>query len=157
MKLTRWFLPEQPDVVALLRGQLAITIEGLDAYVGWADGEEDAAQRLTDAEARGDVAMVPHAMRSAAHLAFAFLRAAEAAREAGDSARAARSVDEALGHPRVAGETTAQAMLFAARIRFAEVSRFSWNQPFDRDFPQMWVKPRKSNVGGFESPCLARA
>jgi hypothetical protein len=39
--------------------------------------------------------------------------------------------------------------LSLARIRFAEVSRFNWNQPFDRDFPQMWVKPKKSNVGGF--------
>ncbi len=56
MKLTRWFLPDEPDVVALLRAQLAITIEGLDAYVGWATGEDAAAQRLTDAEARGDVA-----------------------------------------------------------------------------------------------------
>lgn len=56
MKLTRWFLPEEPDVVALLRAQLAITIDGLDAYVEWASGDEMAAQRLTDAEARGDVA-----------------------------------------------------------------------------------------------------
>jgi hypothetical protein len=47
-----------------------------------------------------------------------------------------------------------------ARIRFAEVSRFSWNQPLDRDHPQKWVNPRKSNVGGFASPlpsaCLGR-
>jgi uncharacterized protein Yka (UPF0111/DUF47 family) len=56
VKLTRWFLPETPDVVGLLRAQLAITIEGLEAYVEWADGDETAAQRMADAEARGDVA-----------------------------------------------------------------------------------------------------
>ena len=56
MRLTHWFLPEEPDVVGLLRTQLAITIEGLEAYVEWADGEETAAQRMADAEARGDIA-----------------------------------------------------------------------------------------------------
>ena len=56
MKLTHWFLPEEPDVVGLLRAQLAITIEGLEAFVEWADGDSAAAQRMADAEARGDVA-----------------------------------------------------------------------------------------------------
>jgi len=56
MKPARWFLPEQPDVVRLLRAQLAITIEGLDAYVEWAGGDEPAAQLVTDAEERGDAA-----------------------------------------------------------------------------------------------------
>jgi uncharacterized protein Yka (UPF0111/DUF47 family) len=56
MKPARWFLPEQPDVVRLLRAQLAITIEGLDAYVEWTAGDEPAAQRVTDAEERGDAA-----------------------------------------------------------------------------------------------------
>ncbi|MCB0876015.1 MAG: DUF47 family protein [Solirubrobacterales bacterium] len=56
MTAAHWFLPEQPDVVGLLRAQLAITIEGLDAYVEWAGGSRSAAQRVTDAEARGDAA-----------------------------------------------------------------------------------------------------
>lgn len=56
MKPTRWFLPEQPDVVGLLRAQLAITIAGLDDLTEWANGAPDAAQRLSDAEARGDAA-----------------------------------------------------------------------------------------------------
>ena len=35
----RWFLPETPDVLGLLRGQLAVTIEGLDAFAAWAGGD----------------------------------------------------------------------------------------------------------------------
>jgi uncharacterized protein len=52
----RWFLPETPDVLGLLRGQLAVTIEGLDAFVAWADGDLSAAEVLRDAEHRGDAA-----------------------------------------------------------------------------------------------------
>ena len=31
MKHGRWFLPEMPDLNGLLRGQIAVTIEGADA------------------------------------------------------------------------------------------------------------------------------
>jgi uncharacterized protein len=51
-----WFLPETPDVVGLLRRQVAVTIEGLDAFAAWAGGEEAAATDVADAERRGDVA-----------------------------------------------------------------------------------------------------
>lgn len=46
MKLP-WFLPEDHDVIALLRAQAAVTIEGLEALVGWAtDGDEGEAERV---------------------------------------------------------------------------------------------------------------
>jgi uncharacterized protein len=56
MSRQRWFLPETPDVLGLLRGQLAVTIEGLDAFAAWAGGDPSAAEVLRDAEHRGDVA-----------------------------------------------------------------------------------------------------
>ncbi len=56
MRFTRWFLPDEPDVVGLLRVQVRITIEGLDAYAAWATGDADAARLVRDAEARGDEA-----------------------------------------------------------------------------------------------------
>ena len=33
--LRRWFLPESPDVVGMLRNQAAITAEGIDALLAW--------------------------------------------------------------------------------------------------------------------------
>jgi uncharacterized protein len=51
-----WFLPEMPDVHGLLRGQVAVTIEGIDLFAAWAAGDADAAERLREAEHRGDVA-----------------------------------------------------------------------------------------------------
>jgi hypothetical protein len=35
----RWFLPDTPDVLGLLRRQVAVTIEGMDAFVAWAGGD----------------------------------------------------------------------------------------------------------------------
>ncbi len=52
-----WFLPETPDVVGLLRGQVAVTIDGLDALVSWAAGADGAREALEDAQRRGDEAM----------------------------------------------------------------------------------------------------
>ena len=51
-----WFLPETPDVLGLLRDQVAVTIEGVDAFAAWAGGDTTAAQRVRDADDRGDVA-----------------------------------------------------------------------------------------------------
>ena len=56
MRPGRWFLPESPDVLAQLRRQAAITIEGLDAFVAWAGGDADAAQAVRAAEHRADAA-----------------------------------------------------------------------------------------------------
>jgi uncharacterized protein Yka (UPF0111/DUF47 family) len=52
----RWFLPETPDVLGLLRGQVAVTMEGLDAFGAWAAGDLAAAEGVRDAERRGDAA-----------------------------------------------------------------------------------------------------
>jgi uncharacterized protein len=54
MSRARWFLPETPDVLGLLRAQLAVTLEGVDALVVWAAGDQSAADALREAERRGD-------------------------------------------------------------------------------------------------------
>lgn len=56
MSPQRWFLPETPDVLGLLRGQLAVTIAGVDALCRWADGDIGAAVSVRDAEEQGDAA-----------------------------------------------------------------------------------------------------
>ena len=56
MNRGRWFLPEMPDVLGLLRKQLALTIEGLDAFARWAGGDSAAAEQLRAAEQSGDAA-----------------------------------------------------------------------------------------------------
>jgi len=53
---SRWFLPETPDVLGLLRAQVGVTIEGVDAFAAWACGDPSAAQVVRDAERRGDAA-----------------------------------------------------------------------------------------------------
>lgn len=50
----RWFLPETPDFFAMLAEQVAITEEGMQALVAWADGEATAVERLRDCEHRAD-------------------------------------------------------------------------------------------------------
>lgn len=50
----RWFLPETPDVLGMLREQTAITVEGIDALRAWAQGDPGAAARLRDCEHRAD-------------------------------------------------------------------------------------------------------
>ena len=52
----RWFLPETPDVLGMLRRQMAVTVVGVEAYVRWAGGDMAAAQAVRDAEGQGDVA-----------------------------------------------------------------------------------------------------
>ena len=52
----RWFLPETPDVLGLLRAQVAVTIDGVDAFAAWAGGDAAAADVVRDAEHRGDAA-----------------------------------------------------------------------------------------------------
>jgi uncharacterized protein len=56
MRPRRWFLPETPDVLGLLRHQVAVTIEGIDAFAAWAGGEVAAKETLQQAEHRGDAA-----------------------------------------------------------------------------------------------------
>lgn len=49
-----WFLPETPDVLGMLRGQAAVTIEGVEALVAWGDGDPDAADLVRESEHRAD-------------------------------------------------------------------------------------------------------
>jgi uncharacterized protein Yka (UPF0111/DUF47 family) len=56
MSRARWFLPETPDVLGLLRAQVAVTIDGVDAFAVWARGDVSAAEVVRDAERRGDAA-----------------------------------------------------------------------------------------------------
>ncbi len=56
MSRGRWFLPETPDVLGLLRAQVAVTIEGIDTFGAWARGDAGANQRLHEIERRGDAA-----------------------------------------------------------------------------------------------------
>jgi uncharacterized protein Yka (UPF0111/DUF47 family) len=52
----RWFLPASPDVLGLLRRQLAVTIEGMDAFSAWAGGDDEAAAALREREHAADAA-----------------------------------------------------------------------------------------------------
>jgi uncharacterized protein Yka (UPF0111/DUF47 family) len=56
MRRRRWFLPESPDVLGLLRRQLAVTIDGMDAFAAWAGGAADAAARVREHEHEADAA-----------------------------------------------------------------------------------------------------
>ena len=44
MTRKRWFLPETPDVLGMLRRQMRVTIDGVDAFARWAGGDAAAAQ-----------------------------------------------------------------------------------------------------------------
>lgn len=50
----RWFLPETPDLLAMLAEQVAITVEGMQALVAWAGGDAAAVARLRECEHRAD-------------------------------------------------------------------------------------------------------
>ena len=54
MRRHRWFLPETPDVLGVLREQTAITIEGMEALIAWSGGDPGAADRLRECEHRAD-------------------------------------------------------------------------------------------------------
>jgi len=52
----RWFLPESVDLLAMLRTQAAITVEGMDALVAWTAGDRSAANDVRHCEHRADTA-----------------------------------------------------------------------------------------------------
>lgn len=54
MSRRHWFLPDDPDVIGLLRDQAAVTVEAMDALVAWAGGDALAVERLRTLEQRGD-------------------------------------------------------------------------------------------------------
>jgi uncharacterized protein len=69
---SRWFLPADPDVLRLLRDQLAVTVEGIDAFATWAAGDAGASTTVRAAEHRADDAKreVLSALREAFVLPF---------------------------------------------------------------------------------------
>jgi uncharacterized protein Yka (UPF0111/DUF47 family) len=54
VSLSRWFLPEAPDVLGMLVAQAGVSVEGMDALVRWTEGDADAADDVRDAEHRAD-------------------------------------------------------------------------------------------------------
>ena len=50
----RWFLPETPDVLGMLRAQIAVTVDGFDALAAWASGDATAGERVRAAEHAAD-------------------------------------------------------------------------------------------------------
>ena len=52
--MKRWFLPREPDVLGLLRGQAAVTSATVRSLVAWADGDESQAQAVRDGEHEAD-------------------------------------------------------------------------------------------------------
>ncbi len=56
MSRRRWFLPETPDVLGLLREQVAITSKGLEAVIAWAQGDAAVPETIHDIERQGDTA-----------------------------------------------------------------------------------------------------
>jgi uncharacterized protein len=67
MKPSRWFLPAEPDVIGLLRDQVAVTVTGIDAFAAWAAGDAAASDTVRATEHRADAAKreVLGALRSA--------------------------------------------------------------------------------------------
>jgi uncharacterized protein Yka (UPF0111/DUF47 family) len=54
VKAQRWFLPETPDVIGMLRQQLDVTTDGVDCLVAWARGDASKADEIRALEHRGD-------------------------------------------------------------------------------------------------------
>jgi uncharacterized protein Yka (UPF0111/DUF47 family) len=54
MTVHRWFLPDTPDVLGMLRSQLEVTIAGMDALVAWADGDARKADDVRRLEHEAD-------------------------------------------------------------------------------------------------------
>ncbi|HUI48241.1 MAG TPA: DUF47 family protein [Acidimicrobiia bacterium] len=54
MTTKRWFLPENPDLLAMLREQAAITVEAMQALISWSNGDATAARTVRDCEHRAD-------------------------------------------------------------------------------------------------------
>ena len=52
----RWFGAAGSDLLGQLAGQAAITVQGLDAFVAWADGEAEAGARVREREHAADTA-----------------------------------------------------------------------------------------------------
>jgi uncharacterized protein Yka (UPF0111/DUF47 family) len=49
-----WFLPDTPDVLGMLRAQVAVTMQGMEALTLWAEGDAAAAARVRELEHEAD-------------------------------------------------------------------------------------------------------
>ena len=65
-----WFLPSVPDVLGLLRAQVALTVRGLDAFAAWAAGGGDAEAAATVRSLEHEADSAKRALRDALHEAF---------------------------------------------------------------------------------------
>jgi len=69
MSRKTWFLPDNPDVVGVLRRQVALTVEGMDAFAEWAsaggDAEASAIVHAREHEADAVKAELREALRNA--------------------------------------------------------------------------------------------
>lgn len=65
--MKRWFLPEMPDLLGLLREQARVTHTGLQHFVAWAGGSTEAADLVRASEHEADDAKraVQRALRTA--------------------------------------------------------------------------------------------
>ena len=65
--MRRWFLPDVPDVVGLLRDQAATTVAAIEALVAWADGDGAAGEtvRALEHEADGHKRTLQRTLRAA--------------------------------------------------------------------------------------------
>ena len=52
--MRRWFLPQTPDVLGTLRRQAALTVEGMQAYEAWAQGDMEQQMTLREKEHDAD-------------------------------------------------------------------------------------------------------
>ena len=105
----RWFLPETPDVLGLLRAQVAVTLAGLHAFEAWAAGDPAAAADLREAEHRGDAAK--RELLTALRVAFVTPLEPE------DVFALSRGIDRLLNHARdLINESEAMACRPDARI-----------------------------------------
>ncbi|MGA7988636.1 MAG: DUF47 family protein [Candidatus Dormiibacterota bacterium] len=52
--MRHWFLPHSPDVLATLREQSRLTVDGLDAFLEWSSGDGDRAPAVREAEHAAD-------------------------------------------------------------------------------------------------------
>ena len=54
MSTRRWFLPDNPDLLGMLREQTTITVEAMDSLVAWSAGDAGGAERVRACEHRAD-------------------------------------------------------------------------------------------------------
>jgi len=114
MKHGRWFLPDEPDVLGMLRRQMALAIEGMDAFAAWAAGDAAAADVVRAREHEADA--VKKELRTALREAFVTPLEPE------DLFALSRSIDWLLNHAKDAiGE--AEVMACPPDAAIAEMAR----------------------------------